>query len=188
MTDQAAFASATFLGLFFGTLLLGFAADRFGRRSIFTFSLLWYALATSVMAAQQTAFGVDLWRFIAGVGIGVELVTIDSYISELVPKSVRGKAFAINQAVQFCAVPFVAFLAWKLIPRDPLGIAGWRWLVLIPAIGALVVWWIRLRVPESPRWLAEHGRVGDAEHIIARLETSVAEDLSHVRTNTKVKI
>jgi putative MFS transporter len=187
-TDQAAFASATFLGLFFGTLLLGFAADRFGRRSIFTFSLLWYALATSIMAAQRTALGVDLWRFIAGIGIGVELVTIDSYISELVPKRVRGKAFAVNQAVQFCAVPFVAFLAWKLIPRDPLGMAGWRWLVLIPAVGALVVWWIRLRVPESPRWLAEHGRMEEADRIIAHLERRVVADLERARGNPKSEI
>ena len=187
MTDQAAFASATFLGLFFGTLLLGFAADRFGRRSIFTFSLLWYALATSIMAAQQSALGVDLWRFIAGVGIGVELVTIDSYISELVPKAVRGKAFAVNQATQFCAVPIVAFLAWKLIPRDPMGFAGWRWLVLIPAIGALVVWWIRLRVPESPRWLVEHDRIKQAERVIAHLEAAVAEDLARGQANSKVK-
>ena len=176
MSDQATFASVTFLGLFFGTLLLGFAADRFGRRSIFTFSLLWYSLATSIMAVQNTAIGVDFWRFIAGVGIGVELVTIDSYISELVPKNVRGRAFAVNQAVQFCAVPIVAFLAWKLIPRNPFGMAGWRWLVLIPAMGALVVWWIRLRVPESPRWLAEHGRLAEAERIIANLEWQVARD------------
>lgn len=185
LTDQATFASATFLGLFLGTLTLGFAADRFGRRSIFTFSLLWYALATSIMAAQRTAIAVDTWRFIAGIGIGVELVTIDSYISELVPKTIRGKAFALNQAVQFCAVPVVAFLAWKLVPRDPLGMAGWRWLVLIPALGALVVWWIRRRVPESPRWLAEHGRGEEAERVVAHLERRVAEDLA--QSNSKVK-
>ncbi|MBV8205327.1 MAG: MFS transporter [Acidobacteria bacterium] len=177
MTDQGTFAAITFLGLFLGTLLLGFAADRFGRRAIFTFSLLWYAVATAIMAAQHSAAAVDLWRFIAGVGIGVELVTIDSYISELVPASVRGRAFALNQAVQFCAVPVVAFLAWKLVPRDPLGIAGWRWLVLIPALGAAVVWWIRRRVPESPRWLVEHGRSAEAERIVSRLEQQVERDL-----------
>lgn len=176
LSDQATFASATFLGLFFGTLLLAFAADRYGRRAIFTFALLWYSAATVMMALQNSAVAVDTWRFIAGVGIGVELVTIDTYISELVPKAVRGRAFAINQAVQFCAVPLVAFAAWKLVPRDPLGMAGWRWLVFIPALGALIVWWIRLRVPESPRWLAQHGRVAEAERIVTRLEEQVAKD------------
>ncbi len=177
LADQATFASATFAGLFIGTILFAQVADRFGRRAIFTFSLLWYSAATVVMAAQSTAIGVDLWRFIAGVGIAVELVTVDTYISELVPKVMRGRAFAVSQCIQFMAVPLVALLAWLLVPRDPLGIAGWRWVVLFPAIGAVVIWWIRLAVPESPRWLAEHGRLDDAERVTATLEARVTADL-----------
>jgi putative MFS transporter len=176
LTDQATFVSVTFLGLFVGTLVFGYAADRFGRRSIFTFSLLWYAAATVFMATRSSAVAVDLWRFVAGLGIGVELVTIDSYISEFVPKAARGRAFAINQAVQFCSVPVVAFLSWQLVPRDPLGMAGWRWVVLVPALGAVVVWWIRREVPESPRWLAEHGRHAEAERVLAAIEARVAKD------------
>src|SRR5579871_1456420 len=74
LSDQASFASVTFAGLFFGTILLGSVADRYGRRVIFTYALLFYAAATAVMATQDTRFGVLLWRFIAGVGVGVELV------------------------------------------------------------------------------------------------------------------
>src|ERR1700761_6944984 len=85
----AGFVAAFFAGLFVGTALFGFVADRFGRRTIFTVSLLWYTAAAAVMAFQSTAFGLDLWRFIAGIGIGVELVTIDAYIAELVPHHVR---------------------------------------------------------------------------------------------------
>ena len=166
----ASFVAAFFMGLFVGTLLFGFVADRFGRRTIFTVSLLWYTVAAAIMAFQQDAFGLNLWRFIAGVGIGVELVTIDTYIAELVPKAVRGRAFAFNQIVQFCAIPAVALLAWLLVPRAPLGLDGWRWVVLIGSFGALIVWWIRLRVPESPRWLAEHGRLSDADAILGRFE------------------
>src|SRR6185503_2291374 len=75
----------------------------------------------------------------------------------------RGRAFAYNQTVQFSAVPVVAFLAWQLVPIAPLGLEGWRWVVLIGALGAVFVWWIRLRVPESPRWLATHSRLDEAE-------------------------
>src|ERR1700726_1028169 len=82
--------------LFVGTLIFGFVADKFGRRAIFTFSLLWYTVGTTIMAFQSTAFSIDLWRFIAGIGIGVELVTIDTYVSELTPKHLRGRAFAFN--------------------------------------------------------------------------------------------
>jgi putative MFS transporter len=158
LTDQASFAAATFAGLFIGTLVFSQVADRFGRRAIFTGSLLWYCAATLVMAGQSTAVGLDLWRLIAGIGIGVELVTIDSYVVELAPPKVRGRALALNQAIQFCAVPLVAFACWALIPRAPLGIAGWRWVMLGGAAGALGVWVIRARVPESPRWLSPASR------------------------------
>jgi putative MFS transporter len=175
-TGLAGFVAAFFAGLFIGTALFGFVADRFGRRVIFTTSLLWYTLAASVMAFQTSAFGLDLWRFIAGIGIGVELVTIDSYIAELVPRHVRGRAFAFNQVVQFSAIPAVAFLAWLLVPYAPFGLDGWRWVVLAGSAGAVVVWFIRLAVPESPRWLAEHGRLGEAERILERFEReAVAE-------------
>ena len=119
------------------------------------------------MALQTTGFGIDLWRFIAGIGIGVELVTIDTYVSELIPRHARGRAFALNQFIAFCAVPVVAFLAYVLGPQN------WRWVVVIGAIGAIFVWWLRLGVPESPRWLAHHGRLAEAETIIARIEERV---------------
>ena len=128
------------------------------------------------MAAQDSRGGILLWRFIAGVGIGVELVTIDTYISELVPKSIRGRVFAINQAIQFVAVPLATFLSWQLVPIDPLGIAGWRWVVAVPVLGALFVWWIRREVPESPRWLAQHGRSDEADRVTAKIEARVAAE------------
>jgi putative MFS transporter len=166
----AGFVAALFAGLFLGTALFGFVSDRFGRRTIFTFSLLWYIVASAIMAFQRDAFGLDLWRFLAGIGIGVELVTIDTYIAELVPSAIRGRAFAVNQVLQFTAIPIVAFLAWALVPHAPLGFDGWRWVVLIGSVGAGLVWWVRLRVPESPRWLAQRGHLKEAEAILARFE------------------
>jgi putative MFS transporter len=172
-TGVAGFVAALFLGLFIGTMVFSFVADRFGRRIIFTGSLLAYTACNVIMAFQHDAFGLYLWRFLAGIGIGVELVTIDTYISELVPKHLRGRAFAFNQVVQFLAVPIVAALAYALVPYDPFGFSGWRWVVLIGAIAAVAVWWIRRAVPESPRWLATRGRVAEADRITAALETKV---------------
>jgi MFS transporter, putative metabolite:H+ symporter len=167
-----AFVAATFAGLFVGTFFLGFLADRFGRRFIFTTALLGYTLATVLMACQSSADGVLVWRFLAGIGIGVEVITIDAYITELVPSRMRGRAFAVNQAVMFTAVPAVAFLAWALVPVSPFGIDGWRWVVLIGAAGSMVIWVLRLLVPESPLWLARNGRYDEAVKILARLEAS----------------
>ncbi len=173
----ALFVAATFGGLFIGTFVFGYAADRYGRRTIFTYSMLWYSAATLVMAFQDTGLGVSLWRFIAGIGIGVELVTIDTYISELVPKSMRGRAFAFNQAVQFTIVPVVAFIAYMLVPTSPFGFDGWRWVVLIGSTGALGVWFIRRGIPESPRWLINQGRLDEADAVTAAIEAKVSADL-----------
>jgi len=167
-----AFVAATFAGLFVGTFFLGFLADRFGRRAIFTWALLGYSAALVAMACQTTSGGLLLWRFIAGVGIGVEIITIDAYITELVPSWMRGRAFAVNQAVMFIAVPIVAALAWWLVPLSPYGVDGWRWVVLIGAAGSMVIWILRLFVPESPLWLARHGRTEEAFKILKTLEAS----------------
>src|SRR3982074_3369252 len=165
-----AFVAATFAGLFVGTFFLGFLADRFGRRSIFTYALLGYTAATVVMACQTSSGGVLLWRFLAGIGIGVEIITIDAYITELVPSWMRGRAFAVNQAVMFIAVPVVAALSWWLVPLSPYGVDGWRWVVLMGAAASMVIWILRLYVPESPLWLARHGRTEEALKILRTLE------------------
>ncbi len=176
-TGPAVFIAATFGGLFIGTMVLGFVADRFGRRLIFTVSLLWYCVATAVMAFQNTGAGLCIWRLIAGIGIGVELVTIDTYITELVPKHLRGRAFAINGAIQFMVVPVVALLAWLLVPISPWGLDGWRWVVLIGATGAVFVWFIRRGIPESPRWLIHKRRLAEAERITEAMEAAAERDL-----------
>lgn len=173
----ASFVAAFFLGLFIGTLAFGFVADRFGRRVIFTASLICYSLCTLVMAFQTDAEGINLWRLLAGMGIGVELVTIDTYISELMPKALRGRAFVINAAIQFSILPIAAALAWWLVPIAPLGFDGWRWLVVIGAAGAIVVWFIRRPLPESPRWLAGRGRLAEADRILVQLEAEVPPSL-----------
>jgi len=170
------FVFATFAGLWAGALFGSQVADRMGRRTIFTWALIWYMVCSAIMAFQSTGFALNVWRFIAGIGLGVELVTIDAYISELIPRRERGRAYSINQFITFSAVPIVAFLAWQLVPIAPLGFDGWRWVVLIGSVGAIVVWFLRLGLPESPRWLVKHGRHEDAERVVAAIEQKVAAE------------
>jgi putative MFS transporter len=172
-SGMGAFVAVTFAGLFVGTFFLGFLTDKYGRRFIFTYALLWYSAATAIMACQNTITGLFLCRFIAGVGVGVVIIAIDTYITELVPRRIRGRAFALNQAIMFCAVPIVAVLSWQLVPRAPLGMEGWRWVVLIGSAGAIFVWFIRRTVPESPFWLAQNGQGEAAGRIVTALEAKV---------------
>ena len=92
----ASFVAALFAGMFIGTLVFSWLSDRFGRRSIFTFALLWYSVGAFIMALQKTPETIDLWRLIASIGLGVELVNVDAYLSELVPKDPARAGFRLQ--------------------------------------------------------------------------------------------
>jgi putative MFS transporter len=165
---MAGFIAATFAGLFVGTFGFGWLPDRYGRRTVFTFSLLWYSVGSVVMACQHSAEGLLIWRF-----------TIDSYVTELVPQHMRGRAMAFNQMVMFAAAPVAALLSYWLVPTTVLGIDGWRWVVLLGSAGAVLVWFIRRAVPESPRWLAMHQRVEAAERVVRKMEATAERESGH---------
>jgi MFS transporter, putative metabolite:H+ symporter len=169
----ASLIAATFVGMFIGTQWLAPLSDHFGRRTVFTYALVWYCVATFIMALQSTDVGLVIWRFIAGIGIGVEFVTIDTYLSELVPMERRGKAFASVSLISTSAYPITAFLAWALVPTTVFGLDGWRWVAIIGASGAIVAWFLRLALPESPRWLAQHGHAEEAERVTRMIEARV---------------
>ena len=169
----ASLIAATFAGMFIGTQGLSPLCDHFGRRTVFTFALCWYSICTLIMSLQSTDVGLVFWRFLCGIGIGVEFVTIDTYLSELVPVERRGKAFAFTSLIGTTAYPITAFLAWAFVPYMPLNIDGWRWVGIIASVGAIIAWILRLGLPESPRWLAAHGRREEAERITAMIEARV---------------
>ena len=138
--------------------------------------MLWYSACAVGTALQTDALGLNLWRLLTGIGLGVELVTIDGYLSELVPPRIGGRAFALNQVITYSAVPAVALLSSILVPQTFMGMEGWRLVMVSGATGALAVWVIRLGLPESPRWLATHGRIERANAIVEWLEQRVARE------------
>jgi putative MFS transporter len=177
LPDQASFAFLTMFGLFVGALGFSGVADRYSRRSVFLGSMVWYAIATAIMGGQGTSVGVCLWRFVAGIGLGAELVVVDCYLAEITPKALRGRVFSISKFVQMCAVPTAGVLAHFFGPHEWMGVAGWRWMAFLPAGGALVVLAVRRGVPESPRWLAASGRIDQADSIVRNLEEHVVKRL-----------
>jgi putative MFS transporter len=182
----ASFVGSGFSGMFVGALFLGRVSDVFGRRATFTYSLLGYSVATLIMAFMSTPEMIDLWRFVAGVGIGVQLITIDTYVTEITPKEGRGQYIAVSQLVAFSAVPFAALASLLLIPHAFFGLAGWRFVAIIGALGALFVPIMRAKLPESPRWLESRGRAAEADELIGKMEEGVRRDVGHELPPPKV--
>jgi putative MFS transporter len=166
--------AAGFLGMFTGTIVFGMGSDRMGRRSAFVAMLLIYSAFTLAGAFAPSAGWLIVLRFFAGIGIGAELVVIDTFVSEMVPSGSRGRYVAISQMTGFTAVPIVAVLVRVLAPTHFL-IDGWRWVMVIGSLGSALAWYFRRRLPESPRWLASRGRHEEAERIIAALERSAPD-------------
>lgn len=171
----AYFIGAAFIGMFFGTMILGKASDVVGRRNGYVYSLLTYSFFTICMAFAPNAVWIDIFRMLAGVGVGAQLVIIDTYISEMTPASKRGYYIAFSQFITYWAVPVVALLAFLLVPTHFL-MAGWRWVVLIGALGSIVVWWIRWGLPESPRWYENAGQHDKADELMTRMEQTIERE------------
>jgi MFS transporter, putative metabolite:H+ symporter len=172
----ASFLGSFFAGMFVGTVALGGFTDRFGRRAVFTGAMLIYSVATFVAAFQTSPEAMDVWRFFAGIGIGVQLITVDTYISELTPYRARGRYSAFSILIILSSVPVVAVLSYLLVPHSILGLDGWRWVMIIGSAGAILIWFMRRGLPESPRWLESKGRDAEANAIVDAIEARVVAE------------
>jgi putative MFS transporter len=184
--------SSAFVGMFIGALVLGRFADRYGRRTAFLLNLGIYSVFTLAGAFSVNATMLIATRFLAGIGIGAELTLVDAYLSELLPARLRGRYTAWAYTLGFLGIPAAGLLGRVLVPLQPLGIEGWRWLFVAGSLGAVIVWFVRRRLPESPRWLESVGRTAEAEAIVARMEQEAGrvppEPDTAVRDVTDVKI
>jgi MFS transporter, putative metabolite:H+ symporter len=161
---------SSFVGMFFGATLLGRFADTHGRRTAFLVNLGIYSGFTLLGAFSPNVTVLIAMRFLAGVGIGAELPLVDAYLSELLPAAYRGRYTAWAYTLGFVGVPAAGFLARVLVAQQPLGIDGWRWMFVAGSLGAAIVWVMRAKLPESPRWLESVGRSADADTIVSAME------------------
>src|SRR5262245_7856540 len=169
--------AAGFSGMFVGTIVFGMGSDYFGRRTSFVLMLLIYSVCTLFGAFSPNAWALIIWRGLAGIGIGAELVVIDTYVTEMLPSKARGKYVAITQLVGFTAIPVVALLSKVLVPTH-WWLEGWRWVMVIGGVGGLFAWYIRRRLPESPRWCEARGHHSQAEAIMEQIEAEVIRETS----------
>src|SRR6266496_3450348 len=165
-------ASTAYLGgAVLGALVFGWLTDRLGRKRLFFITLAVYLVATAATALSWNLWSFALFRFFTGAGIGGEYTAINSTIQELVPARVRGWTDLVINGSFWVGAAIGA--AGSLVLLDPAVIdpdVGWRAAFLIGATLAFIVFFMRLWIPESPRWLMTHGRAAEAEAIVAGIE------------------
>jgi MFS family permease len=189
--DVGLVASAYIAGAVLGAILFGWMTDRLGRKKLFFITLTVYLLATAATAASWNIWSFALFRFLTGAGIGGEYAAINSTIQELIPARVRGWSdLCINGS--FWVGAAMGALG-SLVLLDPNVInpeIGWRLAFLIGATLALIIFFMRLWLPESPRWLMTHGHADEAHRVVDGIEAhftnlSPAHDLPKVRLRSR---
>lgn len=165
--------ASVFIGGAVGAPLLGWIADRYGRRWTLTAALLLLAVASLCAAASNDLTWVTVFRVFSGLALGAYPPLIYAFLSDILPPARRGAALLLGSAFGFIGAPGVIFLIRWLTPLAPLGIEGWRWALIAGAIGALATAVVFPLAPESPRWLARMGRRAEAEAVMARFEQSM---------------
>src|SRR5437868_4533580 len=169
--DVGLASSAYLAGAVLGAIFFGWLTDRLGRKKLFFITLAVYLVATAATAFSWNLWSFILFRFLTGAGIGGEYTAINSTIQELIPSRVRGWTDLVINGTFWIGAALGAFGAIVLL--DPAVIDpewGWRAAFLIGALLACIVFFMRLWLPESPRWFMTHGRAAEAEKISADIE------------------
>jgi len=170
LAHNAQFISVTFAGMFVGAWLAGVLGDRYGRRFAYQANLLIFGLASLAGAAAPSMQWLIGLRFVMGVGLGAEIVAGYVMLSEFVPPAQRGRWGSGLAAISSTSLFASSLLSFAIIPT-----IGWRWMFVIVGTGALVIWYLRKSMPESPRWLESKGRLAEAEGILSEIEAGVAQ-------------
>jgi putative MFS transporter len=170
LQQNAAFVSLTFLGMMLGSALTGFLGDRYGRRFTYQANLAIFGVASLLAAAAPNMTTLIALRFVMGVGLGAENVVGYSTMTEFMPPQLRGRYLGYVAVFVVTGLPVSALAAWLVVPAF-----GWRALFVLGGVGALVVWYFRKNLPESPRWLESVGRTAEAETLISTIEAEVAQ-------------
>ena len=169
---EVGFANTAYLlGAVFGALYFGWRTDRLGRKKLFFITLIVYMTFTAATAFSWNIQSFALFRFLTGAGIGGEYAAINSTIQELIPAKHRGRAdLAINGSFWIGAA--LGAVASIIVLDEALFSSQWGWRVAFFGGAALawVIYFMRLWIPESPRWLMTHHRADEGAAIVGLIE------------------
>ena len=169
LAQNAIFVSVTFVGMMIGAVGTGFLGDRYGRRFTYQMNLLLFGAASLAAAFAPNMTVLILLRLLIGIGLGAENVVGYSTMTEFVPAASRGRWLGLMAVFVVTGLPIASLVGWLIIP-----LLGWRAMFVIGGLGALVIWYMRKKLPESPRWLESVGRTDEAEALMVEIEAEAA--------------
>ena len=169
-TESSWLASVGFIGMALGATFGGLLADKFGRRHIFALTLLVYGLATGASALATGLTILIVLRFFIGLGLGAELPVASTLISEFAPLKVRGRMVVLLEAFWALGWILAAVIGTFVVGASE---SGWRWALALGMVPAMYALFVRLKLPESVRFLESQGRHEEAEDIVASFEAEV---------------
>lgn len=164
----------TFGGMALGSLIAGILGDKVGRRTTYMYNLALYTLGALIGAFAPNIETLLIGRLIVGIGLGGELNTGLTIVSEFVPTKQRGSSTAIvNVAAGGLGIFLSSALSFLMLgPLMPFfggETRAWRWSLGVLALPALLLWAYRVYVPETPRYLLSRGHVNELNRVISLL-------------------
>lgn len=178
-TMQGVVVAIALAGAAIGTAMVGYLSDRAGRRRVILGAGLLFIAGAAISAAAPDVVVLAIGRFLVGLAIGVASMLTPLYLAEIAPTRDRGAIVSLNQLCITAGI-LVSYLVGYALAGTA---GGWRWMLALGAVPGIVLSLGMLVLPESPRWLAGHGRVFDAENVLQRLRgtTDVSHELSTLR-------
>jgi putative MFS transporter len=164
-SQEGLVGAAALIGIFLGAFLGGRLTDRFGRHKLFTFDLT----AIIVLSALQF-FATDAWtlivlRLLIGVAVGADYPIATSLLAEFSPRKYRGPLLGAFVTLWFVGAAAAYLVGEALLAVD----GGWRWMLASAALPGIVIVICRIGTPESPRWLAQQGRLDEAAAVMKKV-------------------
>ncbi len=157
--------AASLAGLFLGSILAGPIADKYGRRTIFAFDMLLFAVVSAAQYFVASPEQLLVLRLVLGLILGADYVVSKSLVTEYSPRRYRGRLLSVLAAAW--AAGYVGAYLAGFAMRD-IGPDAWRIMLAASGVPALLILPFRLIVPESPLWLMKHGRGEEALEIVRR--------------------
>ena len=151
-TQPGMLGSIGLVGMALGAVAAGTLADRVGRKTVFSVTIVLYSLATGLCAVAPNYELLVLFRFLVGLGLGGELPVAATLVTEYVPGRARGRFMVLLESFWAVGWLLAALIAYFIIP-----VTGWRTAFLIGALPALYTMVIRMHLPESVRYLLKKG-------------------------------